>query len=154
METNPLVGKTVVAVYLAEDGKAIKFDIADGDPIVARADGDCCSDTWIEHVETPENLLGTVSKVEDIDMPQLEWDRNEFEELAFYGCKIQATGARPAAGGLLPRERPRVQGLSRSPDQARHTRLLRLIRLGIRPPVPAPRGPCLSLHPPTRQGTR
>ena len=37
--TNPLIGKKVVAVHLAEDKKAIKFDVEGGEPIVARADG-------------------------------------------------------------------------------------------------------------------
>lgn len=38
---NPLIGKKVVAVYLAEDKKAIKFDVEDGEPIIAKTDGDC-----------------------------------------------------------------------------------------------------------------
>jgi hypothetical protein len=88
MRQNRLVGKKIVAVHLAEDKKAIKFDIEGADPIIARADGDCCSSTWIETVETPENLLGTVTAVEDIDMPKQPYDEDKYECISFYGCKI------------------------------------------------------------------
>ena len=93
---NPLVGKTVTKVELADDQQAIRFTVAGNDkPVVAYADGDCCSYTWIESLDAPENLLGTVQSVEDIDMP----DRGQTKEntqkkeynpeyLAFYGCKI------------------------------------------------------------------
>jgi hypothetical protein len=90
MRTNPLVGKKITAVYLAEDGCAIKFDIEGGKPIIARAYGDCCSYTWIEYVETPEHLLGTVQSVKDLalDKPDAERDENEGEYIQYYGCKI------------------------------------------------------------------
>src|SRR4051794_31285794 len=87
METNPLIGKKVTAVYVAADGGAIKFDVQDGEPVIARADGDCCSHSWIEYVETPENLLGTVSAVEDLDLDKPGEDKDG-EFIQFYGCKI------------------------------------------------------------------
>lgn len=85
---NPLVGKKVLAVYLAEDKQAMKFEVEGAAPIVVRVDADCCSTTWIEYIETPENLIGTVSAVEDLDMPQQEYDREKFDCVSFYGCKI------------------------------------------------------------------
>lgn len=84
---NPLIGKKVVAVFLATDGGAIRFDVEGGESIVAHADGDCCSHSWIEYVETPENLLGTVSAVEDVDLGK-EPDTTNYEYCQFYGCKI------------------------------------------------------------------
>jgi hypothetical protein len=39
---NPLIGKTIKAIWISEDGGAIKFDVEDGS-ITARADGDYCS---------------------------------------------------------------------------------------------------------------
>lgn len=91
MKTNPLIGRVINAVYVAVDGSAIRFDMLDGEPIVANAYGDCCSHTWIENVETPENLLGTVSEVEDLDLPPAEEDEEKrFSDnyIQFYGCKI------------------------------------------------------------------
>jgi hypothetical protein len=88
MKQNPLVGKKILAVYLAEDGEAIRFDVEGGDPVVARVDADCCSHTWIEYIETPEHLLGTVQKVENIDLDKTEENTADGEYIQFYGCKI------------------------------------------------------------------
>lgn len=86
---NLLIGKTLTAVHLADDKKAIRFDVEGGEPIVARADGDCCSSTWIENVENPEAIVGSpVLSAEAIDMPERELKRDDFDVVAFYGFKI------------------------------------------------------------------
>lgn len=85
--SNVLVGKTVTAIYLASDKMAIKFDVAGEEPVIARCDADCCSHTWIEHVELP--ALGTpftVSAVSDLEL-NADLDTQD-GELAFYGLKI------------------------------------------------------------------
>ncbi len=82
-----LNGKKIVKVWLAADKLAIRFDVEDGDPVVARVDGDCCSSTWIESLDAPALLLGTVLDVEDLDVPDLG-SPDEYECLAYYGCKI------------------------------------------------------------------
>lgn len=89
IEKHCLIGKTIIAVALADDAKAIRFDVSDGEPITARADGDCCSNSWIENVENAEALVGTpVLSVADIDMPDSPYDHDTFDILAFYGFKI------------------------------------------------------------------
>jgi hypothetical protein len=89
--TNPLIGKTITAVFLASDKKAIRFDVAGDEPVIAKADGDCCSDTWIESLDTPSLLIGgVVVSVEDLEMPDLG-QSGEFDVLAYYGCKIATT---------------------------------------------------------------
>lgn len=86
---NPLIGKRLKAIYLSDGGGAIRFDLDDGKTIVARAACDCCSHTWIEHVESPSHVIGaTVTNVEDVDMPTKEYDKYEYDCLRFYGCKI------------------------------------------------------------------
>lgn len=94
---NPLVGKTVTKVWLASDKMAMKFDVQDGEPIIARADADYCSSTWIEGIDAPDALLGTVRSVEYLDMPDLgsvaaqSQDKEgsyDPECIAYYGCKI------------------------------------------------------------------
>jgi hypothetical protein len=86
-----LVGRTLLGVQVAKDRQAIKF-ILDGDePCIAKCDGDCCSYTWVEHIEVP-SLPGIVLAVEDIDMPSAEPPGGKHveqpEEVAFYGLKI------------------------------------------------------------------
>ena len=80
---NPLIDNTVTKVWLASDGQAIKFDVENGDPIIATADGDCCSHTWIEGLDMPIYLLGKVVSVEDLML-----GGDDSGELKFYGCKI------------------------------------------------------------------
>lgn len=87
--SNFLVGKTINKMMIAEDKKALLFICDDGEHIV-RADGDCCSYTWVESVELPAlGFPAKVLSVEDLDMPEKEYDRNAFDCLAFYGCNIK-----------------------------------------------------------------
>lgn len=81
---NPLIGKIITEVKIASDKKAINFIANDGEHI-AKCDGDCCSNTWIENVELPI-LPATVIAVEDIDMP--DKGQPEYGAIAYYGCKI------------------------------------------------------------------
>jgi len=84
-----LVGRKIVAVYLADDKKAIRFDLEDGEEVIAKTDGDCCSHSWIENVEGVDALIGgTVAAVEDIEMPDLGQPKGEYGVVAYYGCKI------------------------------------------------------------------
>ena len=88
---NPLIGKTVRAVHLADDKGAIRFDVDGCEPIIARADGDCCSHTWIEGLDTPSLLIGgEVTAVEDLAMPDLG-QPDEYDVIEYYGCKITTT---------------------------------------------------------------
>lgn len=83
-----LVGKTIIDVLIADDKKALLFKCEDGDHVV-RADGDCCSDTWIEHVETPAlGFPATVLAVSELDMPEGE-ERSKYGVTKLYGCKIE-----------------------------------------------------------------
>lgn len=82
-----LVGKVIEKVMIAEDKKAICF-IVENDEVIARADGDCCSSTWIEHIELP--AMGFPAKViscNNLDMPNLG-SQDEDEFIQYYGYKI------------------------------------------------------------------
>lgn len=95
MTQNVLIGKTIMAVYLAEDKLAFRFDVEGQEPIVVRCDADCCSQTWIEHVENPEVLIGApVFSVENIDLPDEQGAHPEDakrECVTYYGLKITTT---------------------------------------------------------------
>lgn len=88
MEQNKLIGKVIKEIYLAEDGGAIRFILDDGNEVKALADGDCCSHSWIESLDTPSMLIGSeVVSVEDIDMPDLG-DLPDHDVMSYYGLKI------------------------------------------------------------------
>lgn len=89
MDKNPLIGKTVAGLQLTTDKKAIRFVLADGSDVVARADGDCCSSTWIEHISLPaRGFPAVVLEAGDIDMPDLG-SPGEYESIAYYGFELK-----------------------------------------------------------------
>jgi len=82
-----LVGKQITGMQIADDKKALLFS-TDAGPCVAKTDGDCCSNTWIEHVELPAGgFPALVTAVEDIPMPDLG-NMPDRDVVAYYGCKI------------------------------------------------------------------
>lgn len=82
-----LIDKIITAVYLSSDKTAIKFDF-DGGDVLSFAEGECCSYSWIEHVENPENLIGaSVLSVVDKDMPDLG-DQPDHDCMSYYGLEI------------------------------------------------------------------
>ena len=91
MDTNnQLGGKTITGVEIAADRQALRFILADGE-IVVNVDADCCSYSWVEHVELPAlGFPATVLSVSDIEMPEgaASGFHPDSDVLAFYGCKI------------------------------------------------------------------
>ena len=80
-----LVGKTLSNVELAADKKAIRFTV-DGQPLVVKCDGDCCSDTWIESVEMPVGGLPAIFlEAANLDLPSQD---NDGDLIQFYGLKL------------------------------------------------------------------
>lgn len=84
---NPLIGKTITALEIAEDKMALRFVLTDGE-VVVNCDADCCSSTWIEHTELPAlGFPAVVVSVEDVPMPDLG-NMPGCDVVAYYGCKI------------------------------------------------------------------
>jgi hypothetical protein len=84
---NPMIGKTILAMKIAEDRKAILF-VTDAGDVIAKTDGDCCSNSWVENIETPAmGFPAKVLAIEDLNMPDLG-QPVEYDVLAYYGCKV------------------------------------------------------------------
>jgi hypothetical protein len=80
-----LVGKTLTKVELAADKKAIRFTV-DGEEVVAKCEGDCCSETWIESVEMPAGgLPAKVLEAANLELPSQD---NDGDLTQFYGLKL------------------------------------------------------------------
>jgi len=84
MEKHILLNKIITDMKIASDKMALLFILGE-EEIIARADADCCSHTWIENVELPVN--GFPAKV--ISVTNLNLPDSGDPELAFYGLKIQ-----------------------------------------------------------------
>lgn len=87
--SNVLIGKTVTDLQIAADKKALRF-LTDAGALVVKADGDCCSETWIEHVSLPAlGFPAAVLAVEDLDLPDAREETSEYGDVVEkYGCKI------------------------------------------------------------------
>ena len=82
-----LIGKIITGLKIADDKLALLFSTSDGD-IRARCDGDCCSSTWVEHIEMPAlGFPAKVIKAEELDMPDLG-DMPGLDVVSYYGFKI------------------------------------------------------------------
>ena len=87
--TKCLDDKTITGVELAGDKEAIRFLIEGGEPIVAKCDADCCSHTWVEHIELPAmGFPAKVLSVADLDLPGSVEDHPDHDCLQVYGLKI------------------------------------------------------------------
>jgi len=89
---NALIGCTIIGIDIATDKKAIRFQVDGGEPVIARADGDCCSNTWIESVGLP--ALGFPAKVREVTDLALPNEATDDGCTAFYGCAIDTDSGR------------------------------------------------------------
>lgn len=89
-DKNPLIGKVITGMEIAADRQALRFILADGE-LVVQVDAECCSYTWLEHIDLPAlGFPATVLAVVDLDMPEQPTStfHTDADVLAFYGCKI------------------------------------------------------------------
>lgn len=84
---NALEGRTLTGVMITKDLICLKFETTDGD-VFARCDAECCSHTWVEHIELPaRGFPAKVLSVEDLDLPNPE-PKEEHEYVQAYGLKV------------------------------------------------------------------
>ena len=93
-----LVGKTIVGYSLDDAGERLVLLMQDAEPVILETESEGCSHldgtsyTWIESLDAPEALLGTVTDVEEIAMPDLgNIDGTRYkgvDEVKYYGLKI------------------------------------------------------------------
>ena len=87
-----LIGKEIVSFEMDGLGDWIRFHFDKGAPVRLEAYGDCCSRTWIESIDAPLALIGTVVAVEEIEMPDLGSvgtpKHENVDSVRYYGLKI------------------------------------------------------------------
>ena len=95
MDTEPtiesvLLGTTITEYDLAPDGAFITFHRQNLPSITLDAVGECCSRTWIEDIDAPNALIGTVLAVEHIKSPNISTRPGpRYDEyIQYYGLKI------------------------------------------------------------------
>ena len=119
-----LVGKKIYHIFVEPDGGRIQFYTDAGNPITYRADGDCCSRTWVERVSNAEALIGqTVLKAECRNLPEPNPQPEKYECLAVYGealytdkgvCEIEyRNDSNGYYGGSLERDHYSTMGFNK-----------------------------------------
>jgi hypothetical protein len=91
-EKSRLVGNTIVGYELSGDHQNLWLIFNNGLKAHFRTEGECCSTTWIESIDMPDALLGTIRNIEDINMPNLgdipTAKRGSVDSVRYYGLKI------------------------------------------------------------------
>lgn len=80
-----LVGKKVVALFRNDSKDRLRFALDDGTSVHCYTDGDCCSSSWIEHIEGVANLIGATVRAAE-DGPEVPSENDG--ELKFYNFRI------------------------------------------------------------------
>lgn len=89
-----LVGKTVKEVRLHADKTLLAFICDSGDYLYCYTDGDCCSSSWIEHLNGLKSLLGhVVNNVVTRDMPEVAGE-SEWSCISCYGWTLETNAGR------------------------------------------------------------
>jgi hypothetical protein len=74
-----LIGKTVVSVTINEKKTAICFNTLEAGSIRFVTKGDCCSSTWIEHIDNLDALIAhRIVATEEIDMGPSKWFKTDW----------------------------------------------------------------------------
>lgn len=78
-----LVGRKVERFELSEDKTVMTFHLDGGARLVGELDADCCSESWVEHVDAPIDGL-TVEKVTETSAEDLGYGtRQEYDQVWF-----------------------------------------------------------------------
>lgn len=89
-----LIGHTIDGVFINSDKDVIEFMTSDDKLFTYLAEGDCCSSSWIEHVNGLAALIGhKVINVVERDMPEAV-DDEKYDCLQFYGWTLETAAGR------------------------------------------------------------
>lgn len=81
-----LLGKRISTVRKSADATALAFD-TDAGPVAYAAFGDCCSESWFNHVVGLDCLIG--GSVRDVEvLPEAEAEATRQERDIVYGWRI------------------------------------------------------------------
>ena len=87
-----MLNRTLKSVTLSDDKEVIEFIFLDNDVFRFRVEGDCCSQSWIEHLTISDDIDGavllSVEQSEGVETPSKE----EYSEcLQVYNTRFRTT---------------------------------------------------------------
>lgn len=73
-----IIGKTLVNIKESNDKEYLKLTFSDGDPLILFTEGDCCSHSWIEHIDIHwDEQPAKITSVEEKEMDRWQEDDND-----------------------------------------------------------------------------
>lgn len=85
-----IIGKKVLSFALEDNKQTLSIAFMDGTTKKYGVEGDCCSHSWIEHLEMPDTVAGaTLTAVEDSDYTEVP--DPDHECLKVYRVTFQTT---------------------------------------------------------------
>ena len=72
-DSDILVGRTILSAKVSDDNSSIVLETDQGE-VIGDCYGDCCSQTWIEHLETPAQFPMKVAAVNEVYIEEREID--------------------------------------------------------------------------------
>lgn len=72
-----LIGKLITGYTLSPSGEVLTLHTANGEDLKLNTYGDCCSETWIEHVTTPA-FPATITAIDERDLGEVPGVRQEY----------------------------------------------------------------------------
>jgi hypothetical protein len=90
-----LVGKKILHVMLSEDKTYLAFFADDAGLFGWTTEGDCCSTSWIEHINGVQALLGeVVTGVVSRDLPDPPENKDDYDVIQRYGWTLETKKGR------------------------------------------------------------
>jgi hypothetical protein len=94
-DPDPIIGEVIVALHLNKDNDELTF-VSPTTVYVYSSEGDCCSQSWIEHITVPSDIVGaTITGKTEPELPAhdgtLPGPHPDHEELAIYHTAWQTT---------------------------------------------------------------
>ncbi len=81
-----LIGKVLEAISLSDDKQKLSVTV-DGETLKYGVEGDCCSSSWIEHLEVPDGVIGSViTEIEEINMGEVGGSKDHCERCKESDC--------------------------------------------------------------------
>ena len=89
-ETKDLINRTVKSIQLLPCKTRLVLSFTDGEPVHFQVEGDCCSWSWVEHLESPNDLDGaTLVSVDQFGLGEI--DSTEHECLKVYQTRFRTS---------------------------------------------------------------
>lgn len=86
MDVEKLIDLEVLSVEITDDNRVLKFIPVAGNPLYLVATGECCSDSWFDHIYFNEEPSGRIIDVKTIELGEVLASLQESDTI--YGLEL------------------------------------------------------------------